>query len=130
MRSSYLTYTQCIWLTIISGALVIFTIYGLSGNGTTNILNSNAFQIDPEISSLKSLIAVLKSEVSNDHSKIEKLESEIQELKLDHKNAAPNKNGNNLPLSTEDDENNERGNEKSDAIRSSRNKAAIVYKKN
>uniref|UniRef100_A0A914Q8E2 Uncharacterized protein n=1 Tax=Panagrolaimus davidi TaxID=227884 RepID=A0A914Q8E2_9BILA len=85
-------------------------------------------KIDPEISSLKSLIAVLKSEVSNDHSKIEKLESEIQELKLDHKNVVPNKNDNNFHVSTEDDENNDR-NEKSEAIRSSRNKAAIVYKK-
>uniref|UniRef100_A0AC35GHW1 Uncharacterized protein n=1 Tax=Panagrolaimus sp. PS1159 TaxID=55785 RepID=A0AC35GHW1_9BILA len=126
MRSSNLTYTQCIWLTVISGALVIFTIYGLSGNGTTNILNSNEFKIDPEISSLKSLIAVLKSEVINDHSKIEKLESEVQELKLDHKNVVPNKNDNSLYVSIEDDENVD---EKSEAIRSSRNKAAIVFKK-
>uniref|UniRef100_A0A914PA06 Uncharacterized protein n=1 Tax=Panagrolaimus davidi TaxID=227884 RepID=A0A914PA06_9BILA len=85
-------------------------------------------KIDPEISSLKSLIAILKSEVSNDHSKIEKLESEIQELKFDHKNVVPNKNDNNFDVSTEDDEN-EDGNEKSEAIRSSRNKAAIVFKK-
>uniref|UniRef100_A0AC34F0I2 Glycoside hydrolase family 38 N-terminal domain-containing protein n=1 Tax=Panagrolaimus sp. ES5 TaxID=591445 RepID=A0AC34F0I2_9BILA len=79
-------------------------------------------KIDPEISSLKSLISALKAEVTVDHTKIEKLESQIQELKLNYGSGKKDIN----PLSNEDVEIDD---DESDDIRSSRNKAAIVHKK-
>jgi hypothetical protein len=110
-------------LTLLCGTIVILTFYGFSGNSTSNVLNSSdlKYKSIDEISSLKSLIGILKSEVKNDQTKIEKLEAEIQEIKLDQKNSVFAKNREPILEGINNDENY--------GIRSSRNKAAIVYKK-